>query len=438
MPDQLLERAQQAVELCKAAGADDCWASANRHRAVEFTTRDGVLEKVQENTSRALSIQIYAEGRYSSHSTTDLRAENLKAFVDEAVALTKALSPDPHRLIPDPALFEGRPDVDLDLVDPKLTEVTQTQREEWCKAMDAAAGAHDKVISATSTVQDDHYLSAAASSNGFAGSKEETGIWMISQVSLQDEGDKRPSNYDYMGGQFVSDLGDPAAVGTRALERALARLGSVKGPTGAQTIVVDPRSGGRIVGALLSPAQARAIQQGRSFWADKMGQSIASDKLTIVDDPLVVRGFGSRLFDREGIAAKRMPVIEAGVVKNFYVDTYYGRKAELDPTTGQPSNKVLTLGDKDLAALLEQVGTGIYVTGWLGGNSDSTTGDFSFGLEGHLIEGGKIGATVGEMNATGNLVDLFQNLAAVGNDPWKYSTTLVPTLVFDGVQISGA
>ncbi len=438
MPDQLLERAQQAVELCKAAGADECWSSANRHRAVEFTTRDGTLEKVQENTSRGLSVQIYAEGRYSTHNTTDLRPENLQAFIDEAVALTRALQPDPHRLIPDPSLFEGRSDVALDLVDPTLGEVTQQQREAWCKAMDEAGGAHDKVISATSTVQDDHYLSAAASSNGFSGTKEETGIWFVSQVSLQGEGEKRPSNYDYCGGQFVADLGDPAGVGTRALERALARLGSVKGPTGTQTIVVDPRSGGRLVGSLLSPSQARSIQQGRSFWADKMGKSIASDKLTIIDDPLLVRGFGSRLFDGEGIAAKRMPVIEAGVVKNFYVDTYYGRKAELATTTGSPSNKVITLGDKDLAALLEQVGNGIYVTSWLGGNSDSTTGDFSFGLEGHLIEDGKIGATVGEMNATGNLLSLFENLVAVGNDPWKYATTLVPTLVFDGVQISGA
>jgi len=436
--DQLLERAQQAVELCKTAGADDAWASTSRNRSVEFTTRDGKLEKVQESTSRALSVQIYTEGRYSQHSTTDLRPENLQAFLDEAVALTKALQPDPFRTIPDPALFEGRPEVDLDLVDGGLGALTQAQRQQWCEAMDAAAGADDKVISTESTVQDDHYMSAAASSNGFSGTSQETGVWMVSSVSLQDEGDKRPSNYDYLGGHFLAELPDPAKVGNGALQRALARLGSVKGPTGTKTIVVDPRAGGRLVGSLLSPANARSIQQGRSFWAGKIGQPLASDKLSIIDDPLLVRGFASRLFDSEGIAAKRLPILEAGVAKNFYVDTYYGKKAELPPTTGSGSNKVITLGDKDLAALLKEAGEGIYVTGWLGGNSDSTTADFSFGLEGHLIEGGEIGACVGEMNATGNLVDLFMALSAVGNDPWIYSSTLVPTLVFEGVQISGA
>ncbi len=436
--DMLLERAQQAVELCKTAGADNAWANASRNRSVEFTTRDGKLEKVQESTSRGLSVEIYAEGRYSSHSTTDLRPENLQAFIAEAVALTKALQPDPFRFIPDPALFEGRPAVDLDLVDPALGQVTQAQRQQWCEAMDAAAGAHDKVISTESTVQDDSYMSAAASSNGFTGTKAETGIWFVSSVSLQDEGDKRPSNYDYLGGHFVSELPDPTVVGQGALERALARLGSVKGPTGAETIVVDRRAAGRLLGSLLGPASARSIQQGRSFWAGKIGQPLASDKLTIIDDPLLVRGFASRLFDGEGIAARQLPILEAGVAKNVYVDTYYGKKAELQPTTGSPSNRVITLGDKDLEALLAQVGAGIYVTSWLGGNSDGTTGDFSFGLEGHLIEGGKIGACVGEMNATGNLVDLFMHLSAVGNDPWKYSSTLVPTLVFEGVQISGA
>jgi PmbA protein len=436
--DMLLERAQQAVELCKAAGADDCWASASRHRSVEFTTREGKLDKVQESTSRGLSVEIYAEGRYSSHSTTDLRPENLQAFVAEAVALTRALQPDPFRFIPDPALFEGRPEVDLDLVDPKLGELTQAQRQQWCEAMDAAAGAHDKVISTESTVQDSHYMVAAASSNGFSGTKQETDVWLYSEVSLQDEGDKRPSNYDYVGTRYVSELPDPTLIGQGALARALARLGSVKGPTGAATIVVDSRSAGRLLGSLLGPANARSIQQGRSFWAGMIGQPLASSKLTIIDDPLLVRGFASRLFDGEGIAARRLPIIEAGVARNVYVDTYYGKKADLPPTTGSSSNKVVTLGEKGMDALVADVGDGILVTGWLGGNSDGTTGDFSFGLEGHLIEGGEIGPCIGEMNATGNLITLFQALAAVGNDPWKYSSTLAPTLVFEGVQISGA
>jgi PmbA protein len=133
-----------------------------------------------------------------------------------------------------------------------------------------------------------------------------------------------------------------------------------------------------------------------------------------------------------------MPILADGALQNFYIDTYYGRKLEMAPTTGSASNRIVRPGERDLAAILADLDDGIYVTSWLGGNADGTTGDFSFGLRGHLIEGGQIGAPVGEMNITGNLLGLFSQLIEVGNDPWVYSRTLCPTLVFDGVQFSGA
>jgi PmbA protein len=110
----------------------------------------------------------------------------------------------------------------------------------------------------------------------------------------------------------------------------------------------------------------------------------------------------------------------------------------MTPTTGTPSNRVVTLGEHSLQQLLTEVGSGVYVTSWLGGNADSTTGDFSLGLRGHMIENGQIGRPVGEMNVTGNLRDLFGQLELIGNDPYPYSTTLAPSLVFEGVDFSGA
>jgi PmbA protein len=439
MPENnlLLDRAAQAVELCRSAGADDCVAAASRSRSVEFVTRNGTLEKVQESTSRSLELRIYVDGRYSAHSTTDLRPEMLQSFIADAVTLTRALQPDPFRVIPDPKLYENRPTVDLQLLDEGLAGLTQARREELCKAMDAAARAHERVISASSTVQDGHSELAAVSSNGFSGTAAEGDVWMVSEVTLKDEGDRRPEAWDYMGARRLSDLADPTALGGSALQRAIARLGAGKGPTGKKTLVVDPRAAGLLVGALLGPANARSLQQGQSFWKDRLGQAMASDKLTVIDDPLLVGGFASRLFDNEGISSRRLPILEAGIARNVYVDTYYGRKAGMEPTTGSPSNRVITLGGVGLDALMAQVGDGILVTSWLGGNSDPTTGDFSFGMEGYLVQGGVRGAAVGEMVATGNLMDLFKALVAVGNDPWRYSSTLVPTLVFEGVQVSG-
>jgi PmbA protein len=133
-----------------------------------------------------------------------------------------------------------------------------------------------------------------------------------------------------------------------------------------------------------------------------------------------------------------LPIVEAGVVANIYVDTYYGRKAGMQPTTGAPSNLTVATGERSLDELLAEVGNGIYVTSWLGGNADGTTGDFSLGLRGHIIENGAIGRPVGEMNVTGNLRTLFRKLEATGNDVYPYATILSPSLVFSDVDFSGA
>lgn len=435
---ELLQSATAAVEMARKAGAQDAWASLSRDRSVSYTYRDGKIEKVEESTSRGLGISLYVDGRYSSHSTTDLRPERLQSFITEAVALTRALQPDPHRKIPDPSLFKDRPTTDLERNDPAVARITREQREAWCAEMDARAHVDKRVISAESGLFSGESQGASASSNGFSGTWDGGYVGYNCSATVREGEDKRPEGSASAVGRWLAGLPEPGKIADKALGRAIERLGSKKGPTLRATMVVDPEAAVSLISRALGPGSAAAIQQGRSFWTGKLGQPLFGDKLTITDDPLIPRGLGSRHFDGEGISAKRMPLIERGVVKNIYIDTYYGRKLGMAPTTGSASNRVVALGDKNLAELLTQAGSGIYVTSWLGGNSDSTTGDFSLGLRGHLIENGKIGAPIGEMNVTGNLPALYRSLVAVGNDPYPYSSLRAPTLVFQDVQFSGA
>lgn len=434
----LQNRATQAVELAKSAGASDAWTTVTQSRDVEFEHRDGALEKVKDTTSRSLNIQVYADGRYSSHRTTDLKPERLQGFVAEAVAITRALEPDDSRKITPQALFANRPEKDLDLVDAAVAAIDRDRRLEWCRALDEVATDHERVISATAGVYDGSQVSVSASSNGFLGAQESTYCWYGAQITLKDEGERRASDGYYVGGVHVGTLPDAASVASIALGRALSRVGTQKGPTLKAPMLVDAQAAGSLLGRLLQPANARSVHQGQSFWSELTGKQAFSNVLTIVDDPLIVRGLGSRHYDGEGISARRLPLVENGVVRNLYVDTYYGRKAGMAPTTGSASNRVIETGEHSLDALLREVGEGIYVTSWLGGNADGTTGDFSLGLRGHIIENGQIGRPVGEMNVTGNLSNLFARLELVGNDVYPYSTTLSPSLVFADVDFSGA
>lgn len=438
MPADLQNRAAQAVDMAKDAGAAEAWATATQGRDVEFKYRDGALEMVKDTTSRSLNINIYAGGRYSSHQTTDLNPERLSGFIAEAVAITGALEPDEHRAITPAELYAGRPDVDLDLVDAAVADINREQRLAWCESLDKIATAHDRVISATAGIYDGTLNSASASSNGFSGQHAETYCWYGTNITLMDQGDKRASDGYFVGGAHLASLPPVEEIAQIGLERALSRLNTEKGPTAKTTMLVDSRAAGSLISRLLGPANARRVHQGQSFWAGLVGEQAFSEKLSIADDPLIPRGFGSRHFDREGISAKYLPIVENGVVSNLYVDTYHGRKADMKPTTGTASNRVITPGELSLEGLLQEVGSGVYVTSWLGGNADQTTGDFSLGLSGHMIENGEIGRPVGEMNVTGNLRDLFNQLELIGNDVYRYSATLSPSLVFGGVDFSGA
>jgi PmbA protein len=431
---------RRAAALAKQKGASDAAAGSYRARHVEVAWRDGRVEKVTEATTRGLGLELYVDGRYAAVSTSDLRPDALERFVEDAVALARTLSPDPHRRLPDPELYRGQAAVDLELEDPSYPKVEAAERRRVAEELEAAARAvpgAEKFLSVSTSVSDTQAESALVQTNGFEGTKRGTDFWISAEVAAQDPDGRRPEEYAASGARFRAAVEPPAAVGRRAAERALARLGSVKGASAVLTMVVDNRASGRILGSLLGPLGAASVQQKRSYLEGKAGARVGSARLHISDDPLVPRGLGSRLYDSEGLASRPFPLFEEGVLRNYYVDTYYGRKLGWAPTTARTSNLAWRLGDRSREALLADVGEGILVTGFLGGNSNGTTGDFSLGVRGFRIRGGRVAEPVGEMNVSGNHLDLWQRLVAVGNDPYPYSSMRTPTLVFEGVQFAG-
>lgn len=437
---ELLEIAKQAVSLALKKGANDASATASRSRDVEIGWRDGKVEKVSEATTRGLSIALYVDGRYSAVSTSDLRPDALDRFVEEAIAMAKTLAKDPARGLADPKLYAGRPKDDLQLADPAYGEYTADMRRARAKDLEDAARAvpgSASILSVSTNVSDSSSQSARVTSNGFEGEREGTSFWLSASVSCKDGDGRRPEASNSAGSRFWKDLPAAAEVGALATRRTLDTLGAKKIESAVLPIIVENRVAGRLVGALLGPLGGRALQQKQSFLEGQLGKTIGNKLLTVTDDPLIVRGFGSRLYDGDGIAARKMPVFEAGVLKSYYIDVYYGRKLQVAPTTGSSSNLVIPPGKKSLAELLKDTKEAVLVTGFLGGNSNSTTGDFSFGIQGFRVRKGERAEAIVEMNISGNQKDLWKKLSAIGSDPWPYSSVRTPSLVFDGIQIAG-
>lgn len=438
--DELLELARTASALARKKGAQEVAATASRARDVDVEWRDGKLEKLSEATTRSLGLALYVDGRYAVMSTSDLRSAAVEAFVGEAVAMTRALAPDPFRSLPDPSLYPGAKGPDLELEDGRHEAVTAHQRREAAAALEAAARAvkgSGAILSVSTSVGDRLAESARVHSNGFEGQRRETIFGVSANVSVKDADGRRPEDGFGATARFQATLPTLEAVGRQASERTLARLGSQKMPSAQATMVLENRAGANLVSRLLGPLAASALQQKRSFLEGKVGQVVASPLLDLTDDPLVPRGLASRHFDGEGLASRQLKLFEKGALRSYLVDTYYGKKLKLPPTTGSLSNLSWTLGKAGLPELLAQVKEGVYVTGFLGGNSNATTGDFSLGVRGFRIRNGALAEPVSEMNVADNHLALWKKLAAVGNDPYPWSSFRTPTLVFEGVTFAG-
>lgn len=439
MNKELHDLAQWSIETAKAAGADACRVRIQHQRFVEIQYRDRKPETIKEASTKGLGLETFLNQRYSSQNTSDLRRQALKDFITQAVASTKMLAEDPYRTLPDPRYYEGRPEVDLGIRDASYETLTAEERHSMVKAIEATclAKGGPKAISVTAGQHDGRAESIVLTSNGFEGVRESTTFYAGAEMTVQDQGDRRPNGYNMAAAVNRKGMPAPEQIGTLAAERTLDLLGARKIDTATLPIIIENQNVPRILGGLLSAMSGRNIQQKQSFLADKKGQKIASEHLTLIDNPLVVGGLGSRLFDGDGFAARKRTMIEAGVLKEFYVDWYYSRKLGWEPTTGGSSNLVIPPGKRSVREIMTDLGKGIFITGFIGGNSNSTTGDSSVGIIGRLFEHGQPTQAVAEMNIAGNHLEFWQKLAEVANDPWPYSSMRTPSLVFTDVVVSG-
>lgn len=433
-----LELARWVIQYAGKCGAADAAAKISKSRKIEVEFRNRKLDKLLESTENSLALSVYVKDRFSTHTTNDLRKEALGGFVEEAIAMTKYLSEDPYRSLPDPRYYEGRREKELHIYDPAYESVSSEERVNLAKEMEATAMAQsEKVVACTAYYDDSFDESARVHSNGFEGTLQSTSYSIAVEVTVCDEKECRPNDYDRRTVRYRANLPDHRQLAKVAVERAFKKIGQKKIDSGRYDMVVENRARPSLISALIAPMRARSIQQKRSCFENKLGTKIGSDKLTIIDDPFVEYGLGSRLYDDEGMAARRLVMIDKGVLKSFYVDCYYGNKLGWEPTTGDSSNLVFEYGTKSLDELVAQMKKGILITGFIGGNSNSTTGDFSYGIIGKYVEDGQIIKPVYEMNISGNVTELWHKLVDIGNDPYDYSARRRPSLYFKDVQFSG-
>lgn len=432
-----MELAQWASDFAIKKGASQAAVAISRSRSVQVEVREQRLETIRESTENNLSLQIYRDNKYSGHSTNNLNKGQLEKFISEAVDATAYLSPDPDRELPDPSLYPADTSADLGLYDPAHAGVSPEFRVETAMQTEQLLRqSYPELLSATARFSDNAVESVRVHSNGFSGEQRGTFFSTSASLSVLD-GTGRPSGSFFAGGRFLSKLPNSDEVARKALEETLKQLGAEKIASGRYTMILENSIASSLLWRMFQPMSARNIQQKNSFLDGMLNQSIGSEHLTIIDDPTLVGGMASRHFDGEGIAARRRVLIDKGVLKSYLIDNYYGRKLGMTPNGGSTSNILMAYGNRNAQQIMEGTRKGILVTSFNGGNANSTTGDFSFGISGQLVENGKIVKAVNEMNISGNFKNLWNQLIETGNDPYPYSSAQTPTLAFRDVDFSG-
>jgi PmbA protein len=436
----LLDECRAVAAQARRLGAHEAAATLGTTRGIDVEWRDGRIERIQQRAERSLSLELFVDGRYGVSTTSDLRPTALERFLADAIALTRLLEPDPYRGLPDPSRYARDVGEELELFDPTRAELDTDARialvhgfEERVRA-DAASL---PLVSVQTYTSDSQGESARVHTNGFEAVRSGTRFAHGAQAVVHADGGRRPMGAAGSVRRHRGELESLDSLARKTAERARHQLTLSKLHTGVYTAVVENRVVGRLLGTFLAPLHGSALQQKSSLWDGRLGQRIASPVLTLHDDPRRKRGLASALWDGDGFPALRRPLLEEGVLRTYLIDQYYARKLGVEPTGGSLHNLAWSLGDRSLEQLIADVGEGVLIEGFIGGNSNSSSGALSLGCSGRCIRGGALAESFSEANLSGHFGTLFEHLIALGDDPDPNSSTSAPSCVFEGVQLSG-
>jgi PmbA protein len=406
------------------------------------------VESLKHARENRCSLRIFTESGSASATTSDLSPGALARLVDESVRLAQVTRRDEHSGLPAPeALARDVPD--LGLWDPDGHAMSVEEKIDRARRAEAAALESDARVrnSEGAEFYDRQGRVAYASSGGFAGGFRVSSFALSVTPVASDEGDME-RDFWYTSARHLADLDTPEAVGREAARRAVRRLGGKKGKTTEVPVVFDPETAASLMRSIAVAASGPSLYRGTSFLIGQHGKAVAAPHVTIVDDPLMAQGLGSRPFDGEGLPSRRTVLVERGVLASYLLDTYSARRLGLRATghAARENGGGVTVGYTNLylepgpwapEEILRSVGRGLYVTELIGFGVNFVTGDYSRGAVGFWIEDGELAYPVEEITIAGNLRTMLQDVEMVGRDLVFRDQTAAPTVKISRLTVAG-
>jgi PmbA protein len=405
--------------------------------------REAAIEESERSEGDDVGLRVFVGRRQAVVSTNDIKADAAE-LAQRAVAMARAAPDDPFAGLADPdRLAHHFPD--LDLLDPNLPSVAELEARAR-RAEGAALAVGGVTTSGGASASAGIGGMVLVTSHGFRGAYLSSGQ-SVAMTAIAGEGTAMERDYDYSSTVHGADLQSPEQVGRTAGERAVERLNPRKVKSKRVPVVFDRRVAGSLVGHLASALNGTAVARKTSFLKDRLGERLFRPGIHVLDDPHRLRGLRSRPFDAEGVATKRLAVVEDGVLASWLLDSATARELG-SATTGHaqrgvssapspgPSNLHLAAGGDTPEALIADIAEGFYVTDLIGVGVNYVTGDYSRGASGFWIENGKRSYPVSEVTIAGNLIDMFHALLPANDLEFRFATN-APTVRVEGLTVGG-
>lgn len=447
--DKLLALAQDLVSRARARGAEHAEAQARAGWELTVKVRLGETDLVQEAGQRSVYLRVFRNQRVALTSTSDVSDAGLDRCVADAVELLDLSEPDPFAGPADPAELSKPPYPDLDLYDARVEAIDAAEAIGRARRAEAAALASDPRLSLSegATFSRITGASALALSSGFTGAQQGSYASLsVAPVALDADG-KRHRGHHWTARRHLSELVDEVAVGQEAARRTLRQLGSRKVASCEAPVIFERDAARSIIGTFAGCILGGALWRKSSYLCDRLGSAVASPLVTLVDDPLIPRGPGSRAFDGEGLRSQTHTVVAAGNLQTYLLDSYSARKLGSRSTanasrggasvSASTTNFVMQKGEMSLEELIASTPRGLLVTEMMGFGFNAVTGDFSRGASGLWIENGQIAFPVSELTISGNLDQMLKTIDAVANDLDLQTSVAAPSFRVEKMTIGG-
>jgi PmbA protein len=445
----LRELATDVVRRAMQGGATAAEAVVREGDEFSTVVRLGQVETLKESGSKAIGVRVFSGKRAASTHSSDFTPESIDRMVKSALELSKITSEDPYGGIPDSTQLGSIPG-DLDLYYQDVYSLPGAERIDYARRAEKAALDSDPRIknSEGGSFEAATGRKVLANSHGFVGEYRRSYCSVAVVPIAQAEDGAMQRDYWFSVARSLSRLESPEHVGKVAAERTLRRLGARRVKTAQVPVIFDPLVANSILEHIFEGVNGDAVYRGASFLAGKLGQKIAGENVTVIDDGTMPGGFGTSPFDGEGIPTRRTIVIENGVLKSYLLNTYTAKKLGLQTTANAarglagtpgigPGNYFLQPGTKSPKEIIGEIKDGLYVTEFLGHGVNLVTGDYSRGASGLWISGGELVFPVEEITVAGNLKEMFFHILEIANDLEFRGAVASPTIRIDGLTVGG-